>query len=110
MSTECQIIDITFRHALIGTWVYPEDTPAEYTVSGLGDICAVSGIDTTDGEPFVISNVSWNGRELRFTSLMPSTQYELRHIFRVISEDEIEHEWIRTERWFKKASDENKFA
>ena len=103
MSTDGQIIDLSFRHALIGTWVHPDDSSVEYTVSALGNVCVVSGVDTIDGEAFVISDVSWDGRELRFTSLMPSTQYELRHVFRVHSEVEVEHEWQRVERWRKKA-------
>lgn len=103
MSAECQIIDLTFRHALIGTWVYHDDSSVEYTVSALGDVCTVTGFDTIDNESFVISDISWQGRELRFTTLMPSTQYDLRHTFRVVSEHEVEHEWTRVERWHKKA-------
>jgi hypothetical protein len=110
MPTDCQIIDLTFRHALIGKWVNPEDATVEYTVSALGDVCTVSGVDNTDGERFVISEDSWDGRELRFTSLMPSTQYEVRHIFHVISRDEVEHEWTRTERLFKRASSDHEIA
>lgn len=101
-STEDCIIDLAFRHVLIGTWVHPDDPSVEYTVSALGDVCVVSGVDTSDGEAFAISQTSWDGRELRFTSLMPSTQYELRHVFRVRSETEIEHEWQRIERWCRK--------
>jgi hypothetical protein len=109
MSVKCQIIDLTFRHALIGTWTHPDES-AEYTVSALGDICTVSGVDPGDGESFIISDVSWDGSELRFTSLMPSTEYELRHVFRVVSEKEVEHEWTRIEPWIKKISGENQVA
>ena len=103
MPADCQIIDLTFRHSLIGTWVHPDDPLVEYTVSALGDVCTVSGVDHSDGENFVISDVSWDGYELRISSLMPSTQYNLRHVFRVHSEHEIEHEWLRVERWHKKS-------
>ena len=36
---------------------------------------------------------------------MPSNQYELHHVFRVVSEREVEHEWTRIERWCKKTAD-----
>ena len=106
MSANCQIIDLTFRHALIGTWIHPGDTSVEYTVSALGDVCTVAAVDLVDGENFVISDLSWDGHELRFTSLMPSTNYDLRHVFRVLSTHEIEHEWTRSERWCRKTSAE----
>lgn len=99
-----QIIDLTFRHALIGTWFLDDDSAVEYTVSTLGDSCTVSGVDLSDGEKFVITDVLWDGAELHFTTLMPSTQYKLRHIFRVRSEYELEHEWIRVEMWRKKTT------
>ena len=97
-----QNIDLTFQHALIGTWFLDDDAAVEYTVSALGDSCTVSGVDLSDGEEFVITDISWDGAELRFTSLMPSTQYELRHVFRVLSDYEVEHEWTCVETWHKK--------
>jgi hypothetical protein len=102
MSANCEIVDLTFRHALIGTWTHPDET-AEYTISALGGVCAVSGVDTSDGEQFEIFDVSWDGQELRFTSRMPSTDYVLQHVLRVISQDEVEHEWTRIECWIKKS-------
>ena len=103
---QSHIIDLTFRHPLIGTWFLNDDTAIEYTVSALGDTCTVSGIDLSDGEEFIITEVSWNGKELRFKTLMPSTQYELRHILRVRSDCEVEHEWTRVETWHKKTSND----
>ena len=98
------IIDLQFRHPLIGTWILPDDTPAEYTVTALGDAPSVSGVDTSDGEVFVISDVHWDGTVLRFTSLMPSTSYELTHTLRALDAETVEHEWTRVEIWHKKAS------
>lgn len=69
-----KIIDLTFRHALIGTWFLDDDNEVEYTVSTLGDSCTVTGVDLSDGEEFVITDVSWDGAELHFTTFMPSTQ------------------------------------
>jgi hypothetical protein len=96
------IIDPQLRHPLIGTWILPDDTPAEYTVHALGDAPSVSGVDAIDGAVFVISAVHWDGIVLRFTSLMPSTSYELTHVLRPLEEGAVEHQWTRVERWHKK--------
>jgi hypothetical protein len=96
------IIDPQFRHPLIGTWILPDDTPAEYTVHSLGAAPAVSGVDSSDGEVFIISDVRWDGAVLRFTSLMPSTSYELSHVLRPSDDGTVEHEWTRVETWHKK--------
>jgi hypothetical protein len=100
-----QIIDLAFRHPLIGKWILDDDTGVEYTVSALGDSPTVSGVDLSDGEEFAITDVFWDGVELRFTSLMPSTQYKLRHIFRALPNSEVEHEWTRVETWHKKTTE-----
>ena len=63
MPANGQIIDLTFRHALIGTWVYPDHISVEYTVSSLGDVCTVTGVDADDGESLVFSDVSWQHGE-----------------------------------------------
>lgn len=101
MPRKKHVIDIAFRHALIGTWIHPDEAHVEYTVSSIGDVCEVSGIDKSDGERFVITNVVWDGRELKFNSLCPSSQHRLKHTFRVISDTEVEHEWTCVESWFK---------
>ncbi len=97
------ITDVSFRHPLIGTWTLGDSTDVEYTVSALGEFPVVTGIDRSDGEKLVISDLSWNGTELRFKSLVPSNNYELLHIFRSISEIEAEHAWTRVEKWTKKS-------
>jgi hypothetical protein len=102
MTPGSSIIHPQFRHPLIGTWTLPDLETAEYTVHALGDAPAVSGLDASDGEVFVISDARWDGEELRFTSLMPSTSYELRHILRPLDDGTVEHEWTRVEVWQKK--------
>ena len=102
MTPKAAIIDPQFRHPLIGTWILPDDTPAEYTVHALGDTPAISGVDSSDGEVFVISDALWDGTMLRFTSLMPSTSYELTHVMRALDDGSVEHEWTRGEIWHKK--------
>ena len=64
--------------ALLGTWAHTlpwdsDDYLAEYTVALKGNKLSVSGVDVNDGEKFKISGVTWDGRRLRFKSLMPST-------------------------------------
>lgn len=90
------------QHPLIGTWMLDDQTAFEYTISALGESPVVTGVDLYDGEKVVISDLSWNGVELRFKSLVPSNNYELLHIFRSISDEEAEHEWTRIEKWVKK--------
>jgi hypothetical protein len=74
------------------------------TQSPLWETRPVSGVDVSDGERFVISDVRWDGTELHFTSLMPSTSYELMRTIRVVGDGVIEHQWQRVEIWHKKAS------
>lgn len=102
MNTE-KIIDVSFKHPLIGTWMLVDSTDVEYTISALGEIPVVTGIDRSDRESMVISDLSWNRTELRFKSLASSNNYELLHIFRSISEIAAEHEWTRVENWTKKS-------
>jgi len=101
MNTE-KIIDVVFKHPLIGTWTLGDSTDVEYTISALGKFPVVTGIDRSDGELLAISDISWNGTVLRFKSHAPSNNYELLHIFRSISEVAAEHEWTRVELWTKK--------
>jgi hypothetical protein len=101
MNTE-KIIDVSFKHPLIGTWMLGDSTDVEYTISALGESPIVTGVDVEDGERLEISDLSWNGTELRFKSVVPSNGYKLLHIFRSVSQDTAEHEWTRVEQWKKK--------
>ncbi len=51
-----------------------DDYVTEYVISGNESEPKVSGKDTSDGEAFEISDVSWSNGELMFTSFMPSTK------------------------------------
>jgi hypothetical protein len=62
----------------------------------------IIGVDTSDGEELRIENISFNGSELRFSSICPSNGYELTHVFRSIGGDRIEHEFTRIENWVRK--------
>ncbi len=90
-------------NSLIGTWIHKDDL-VEYTVSYSKTGFSVKGIDTNDGEEFCISDIHWDGEGLHFTSLMPSTGYTLKHIFRTTKEQELVHTFTCIEKWTKKLS------
>ncbi|HEX2113322.1 MAG TPA: hypothetical protein VHM01_02860 [Alphaproteobacteria bacterium] len=92
-------------HPLVGTWVTMDDANAEFTVSAKGGSFAVTGRDQSDGEEFLISDVSWRGEALHFTSLMPSTGHRVKHVFRMSpSKQYMEHEYTLFEVWKRKES------
>ena len=93
-------------HSLLGTWVdpYREDATVEYTVRRTPTGFSVSAVDTYDGEKIKITDVFWTGQELRFESFVPSTKWRLRHVFRVVSDSEIEHEYTKREVWKRKGT------
>ena len=83
----------------VGTWRH-EDSVVEYSISVHGDPLTVTGVDINDGEELRITDEHFDGSELRFTSLCPSTSYRLGHIFRPTrGSNQIEHEYTRIEKW-----------
>jgi hypothetical protein len=103
MEAMTNVVPMTSKHPLIGTWRDPEDaTTAEFTITARSGGLTVSGCDHHDGEAFQISDVSWDGKELRFRTLMPSTGFRQLHVFRPLSETTVEHEFTTVETWLKK--------
>jgi hypothetical protein len=96
---------LNFSHPLVGTWVADdEDTRAEYTISASADGFTVTGRDRYNDEAFVISNVWWDGKVLRFDTFMPSTQHGARHAVRMAPDGKkMEHELTLMEIWKKKS-------
>jgi len=85
----------------LGSWrhVAPwsgDDYLAEYVVSWEKGALSVSGCDLNDGETFQISDVSFDGRVLRFRSLMPSTRREGVNEFSLTGAGEIESRFTFT--------------
>ena len=85
----------------VGTWT-ETDQCVEYSVEVRDGDLVVTGLDTSDGEMLRIEDISFDGSELRFTSVCPSTDFVLTHVFRSASGDEVEHEFTRIETWSKK--------
>lgn len=68
----------------------------KYVISGNDSDPKVSGKDTSDGEAFEISDVSWSNGELIFTSLMPSTNRKGINKFRLNENGTINSEFTFT--------------
>lgn len=60
-----------------GTWI-SNDTTAEYNITIDGQTLCLAARDGNDKENFEISQLEWNGYQLRATFLMPSTQWATR--------------------------------
>jgi hypothetical protein len=92
-------------HVLVGTWVFDaeegewSETEAVFTVTVRDGSFDVIGVDERDGETFVVSAIEWDGRCLRFESLMPSTGWRTRHVLRSCGADQVEHEVTLFETW-----------
>ncbi len=105
---ECTVSDpipILAGHPLVGTWRTedPDDLMARFVVRAGPRGFVVSGLDTHGGEPFVISDVSWDGKVLRFVSLMESTSHRVEHEFSVLDRDRIHHRFTLVEQWVREA-------
>jgi hypothetical protein len=85
----------------LGNWrhVAPwsgDDYLAEYLVSWEIGALSVVGRDLSDGETFQISDISFDGRVLRFRSFMPSTRREGVNEFSLTATGEIESRFTFT--------------
>ena len=90
-------------HPLVGTWITDEeDSNAAFIVKVTCGQFDVSGFCRSDGEKFKITRTRWDGHALSFDSLMPSTDWKARHVFRLRSDGRIEHELTVWEIWKKK--------
>jgi hypothetical protein len=75
-------------HPLVGTWKDADEdhgASVQFVIRAVGANFAVSGLDTHDGEKLSISNVRWDGRVLRFDSLVPSTRIQVEYALEVTS-------------------------
>lgn len=104
------VIKLESNNPLVGTWqASEEDSSAVFVISMQGRDLCVTGYDKSDGEAFVISNVNWDGKTLRFESVMPSTGYYAKHSLRMLpGSGQMEHELTVVETWKKIAVKESK--
>jgi len=88
-------------HPLIGKWrsTLAEYDDVVYEVVGLKSKLKVSGIDESDGEKFVISDIQHDEVSLSFTSLMPSTNWEVSHRMYLKGKKSVVHEFTKIEIW-----------
>ena len=83
-------------HPLAGIWEQ-EDNPFHTTTViyevGVRKGCfVVRGRDEEDGTALRISRVTWNGRQLSFSSVFPPTNHKATHILRLIGRTKARHE------------------
>ena len=88
-------------------------TTVVYTIAAERGEISVSGLDESDGVDLVISNVSWDGKTLRFESFFPPTNHRAIHALSGTKKDRAKHtvtysdeggNHTVTESWKKKAS------
>lgn len=85
----------------IGSWTRG-DQDVEYTVSVRDERVVVTGVCISDGEALRVQDIAFDGTELRFTTIYIPNVFSLRHIFRSVYGDEIEHQFTLTENWVRK--------
>lgn len=74
---------------LVGVWYFTDST-AKMRISAQGSQIAIDGWDSSDGEKFIISDIHFDGKTLRFTTLMPSTNWLVYNDCLVISNKEMQ--------------------
>jgi hypothetical protein len=96
-------IPMLAAHPLVGTWKDsdPDGSTARFTIRPTSNGFSVSGEDSHDGEPFVISDVSWDGKVLRFVSRMASTAHVVEHEFAILDRDRVRHRYWLVEEWVR---------
>ena len=95
-----KVVRLTSSHLLAGVWA-ASDSSVRYSINPKGATFEVSAVDSEDGEALVISNVDWDGRVLRFTSVCPSTGWRLDHVLEVTSTGAVSHRYSRQDEWLR---------
>jgi hypothetical protein len=83
-------------HPLVGIWEQEENpfntTSVIYEIEVKKDRLVVRGCDEEDGTVLRISRVTWNGKQLCFSSVFPPTNHKAAHAFRLIGRRKARHE------------------
>ena len=81
---------------LVGIWEQEENplhtTTVIYEIGVKKGRFIVRGQDEQDGTALKISRVTWNGRQLYFSSVFPPTSHRAEHVFRLIGRAKARHE------------------
>lgn len=89
--TAAKVLRLHADHPLIGTWVVADDSSSiEFQIRPKRQGFEVAASDSFDGEEFVVSEVHWDGRALRFELLVPSNGTRAEHCFRARADGSIE--------------------
>ena len=99
-----EIVTLKAGHPLVGTWrdaAGDIGSSVRFTVRAAGATFEVTGLDTSDREILVISNVRWDGRVLSFDSMLRSTGHQVAYGFEVMSPSEILVRYTTSERWIR---------
>jgi len=91
------------KKLLVGTWINHKSA-VEFTVGLDGGKVVVTALDVKSGEAKRIQDVTWNGKDLKFISVMPSTGFVLRHVFRpsLAHPNSVENEYTSVANWERK--------
>ncbi|MFT3673508.1 hypothetical protein [Aestuariivirga sp.] len=69
-----EVVLLNFPMSLLGVWRSEEDDGrTEYDIQIRGGQLFVNAKDFVDGEPYVVTNVSYDAQRIEFDTLMPST-------------------------------------
>jgi hypothetical protein len=86
-----KVLRLHADHPLIGTWIVAGDVSSiEFQIRAARQGFEVLASDSDDGEEFVVSDVRWDGRSLRFELLVPSNGTRAEHCFRARPDGSIE--------------------
>ncbi len=75
--------------SMAGTW-YLTDSNAKFRISNNNGVISIKGWDSSAGKKFEISDVSWDGTTLKFTSYMPITKWTVINTLRVVDNETLE--------------------
>lgn len=62
------------KSAITGTWAV-KDSSAKFRIYFSEGHIAIDGWDSNDGEKFIITDISWDGKRLKGKFVIPSTGY-----------------------------------
>lgn len=74
---------------LVGTWIV-EGSTEKFKISFKEGKILIEGWDIVDNERFKISNITWEGKNVKFTSITPSTSWTVHYTLKEVDNETIE--------------------